>query len=98
MFKFLSVLITLMFFVTSAHADYPKDTLHVERIIVYQNGTGTGQNISGYSFTKRYYTALECDAAAATYNLQKELPFRYSLPLPVYTVAKCEAINHSTIQ
>jgi len=98
MFKFLLVLITAVFFVTPALADYIKDTLHVERIIVYQNGTGTGQNVSGYTFTKRYFTALECDTAAALYNNQKELPFRYSLPLPVYTVAKCEAINHSIYQ
>lgn len=77
--------------------DLPKDTLHVERFSIIGNGTSSGKSLSQHTFIKRYYTPADCEAAKAVYNSETVLTIA-GLNLPVLTIAKCEAINHSIYQ
>jgi hypothetical protein len=88
-----------MVFVSSALAAYelPKDTLHVERFSMYQNGTGSGKSLAQHTFIKRYYTPEDCTLAAKAYSSQTSLDIGGN-NMTVLTVARCEAINHSIYQ
>ena len=89
--------ISSMLFVSNVYAGYPKDTLHVERVFIMQNGTGSGKNISSTTFVKRNWTESDCSAAAVTYNAQTYVAGGGN-SVPVITIARCEALNPSIFQ
>lgn len=92
-------LVILVFCVGSANAalaagEHPKDTLHVERFSLYQNGTSSGKSLAQHTFIKRYYTEADCTATKDAYNGQTTLNIG-GTNMVVLTIAKCEALNHT---
>ena len=82
---------------TASATGIPKDTLIVERCVTAQNGSGSGKNISCYSFMVRKLSPTECDTSAATYNAQKTFSIGASNAThDMGTKATCEGINYST--
>lgn len=90
------VVLMLVAFSVSA-TTIPADTLHVERFVFVQNGSSSGLSASQHTFMKRYYTPEECNTARNAYNAETQLNLS-GRNIPVITVAKCEAINHSIYQ
>ena len=91
--------VILAFCIGSANAalaagEHPKDTLHVERFSLYQNGTSSGKSLAQHTFIKRYYTEDACTAAKNAYSGETVLNIG-GTNMTVLTIAKCEALNHS---
>ena len=93
---FVLVMLSLFTITLASATTLPKDTLIVERCVTAQNGSGSGKNISCYSFMVRKLSPTDCDTAVTAYNKQNTFSIGASNTThDMGTKASCEAINYS---